>query len=125
MARRIRHGEVRWYTFRSPDKRRPVLILTRDSAIGYLTSLTVVPITTTIRNIPTEVFLSRDEDRMDQDCVINLDNIQTIPKIKLGSLIIRLSSVRMKEVDKAICFALGIKKLCATAFVLISTHSCT
>ena len=111
MARRIRHGEVRWYTFRPPDKSRPVLVLTRDSAIGYLTSLTVAPITTTIRDIPTEVFLSRDEDRMVQDCVVNLDNIQTIPKSKVGALITRLSSVRMEEVDKAICFALGIKNL--------------
>ena len=45
----MRRGEVRWYTFRAPDKRRPVLILTRDSAVGYLTSVTVAPITTTIR----------------------------------------------------------------------------
>ncbi len=104
----MRRGEVRWYTFRAPDKRRPVLILTRDSAVGYLTSLTVAPITTTIRDIPTEVFLSRDEDGTLQDCVANLDNIQTVRQRQLGSLITRLSRVRMEEIDKAICFALGI-----------------
>lgn len=104
----MRRGEVGWYTFRAPDKRRPVLILTRDSAISYLTWLTVAPITTTIRDIPTELFLSRDEDGTLQDCAANLDNIQTVPQRKVGSLITRLSQIRMEEVDKAICFALGI-----------------
>ena len=104
----MRRGEVRWYTFRAPDKRRPVLILTRNSAISYLTSLTVAPITTTIRDIPTEVFLSRDEDGTLQDCAANLDNIQTVPQGKVGSLITRLSRARMEEVDQAISFALGM-----------------
>jgi mRNA interferase MazF len=48
----MRRGEVRWYEFQPPDKRRPVLILTRDLVIGYLNEVTVVPITTTIRGIP-------------------------------------------------------------------------
>ncbi len=51
----MKWGEVCWYTFKSPDKRRPVLILTRNSAIGFLNALTIVPLTSTIRDIPTEV----------------------------------------------------------------------
>ena len=54
----MNQGDVYWYTFRAPDKRRPVLILTRNSAIPFLTGVTVAPITTTVRGIPSEIFLS-------------------------------------------------------------------
>ncbi|MFZ6026202.1 MAG: type II toxin-antitoxin system PemK/MazF family toxin [Chloroflexota bacterium] len=103
----MRHGEVRWYTFKAPDKRRPVLILTRNSAIGFLNALTVAPITTTVREIPTEVFLSR-EDGMPANCAVNLDNLQTIPKEQIGALITTLSPARLNDVNRALCFALGM-----------------
>jgi len=102
----MRRGEVRWYTFEAPDKRRPALILSRNSAIGFLNLLTIAPITTTIRNIPSEVFLSRI-DGMFTDCAVNLDNIQTAPKARIGALIAALSAAKMEEVQKAISFALG------------------
>ena len=101
---------MRWYTFQSPDRRRPVLILTRTSAIGYLNALTVAPITATIRGIPSEVSLSQ-ADGLLTDCAVNLDNLQTVPKEKIGDLIARLSSVRMAEVRTALCFALGLDDL--------------
>ena len=103
----MRRGEVRWYTFEVPDKRRPVLILTRSSAIGFLTALTIAPITTTVRSIPSEVFLTR-EDGLLTDCAVNLDNIQTVPKANLGLLIASLSPERMREVRRALSFALGL-----------------
>lgn len=103
----MRRGEVRWYTFQEPDKRRPVLILTRDSAIGYLNALTVAPITTTIRNIPSEVYLTPDDGLL-TECAANLDNIQTVPKAKLGPLIAYLSRERREEVNQALGFALGL-----------------
>ncbi len=103
----MRRGEVRWYTFQAPDKRRPVLILTRNSAIGFLNALTVAPITTTVRDIPSEVFLTPDDGLL-TNCTANMDNIQTVPKHKLGSLIAHLSSERMEEVNQAIAFALGL-----------------
>ncbi len=103
----MRQGEVRWYTFKAPDKHRPVLILTRNSAIGYLNALTVAPITTTIRDIPWEVFLAQ-EDGLLTNCAANMDNIQTVPKHRLGSVIAYLSSDRMVEVNQAIAFALGL-----------------
>ena len=59
MARLIQWGEVRWYRFRRPDKKRPVLILTRQSALDFLGEVTVAPVTSTIREIPSEVLLTR------------------------------------------------------------------
>jgi mRNA interferase MazF len=103
----MRRGEVRWYTFKAPDKRRPVLILTRNSVIGVLNALTVAPITTTVRDIPSEVFLS-PEDGLLTDCAANMDHLQTVPKHKLGSLIAYLPSEKMEAVNEAITFALGM-----------------
>ncbi len=105
----MRRGDVRWSTLRSPDKRRPVLVLTRSSALPYLTNVTVAPLTTTVRNIPTEVLLSPEEDGLPQRCAVNLDNIQTIAQDAVGALIVQLSSERMQEVERAIQFALGIE----------------
>jgi mRNA interferase MazF len=104
----VKRGEVRWYTFRSPDKRRPVLVLTRSSAISYLSGITVAPLTTTIRNIPSETLLTPEEDRVPEMCVVNLDNVQTVQKQQLGALITTLSTPRMVEVEQALCFALGM-----------------
>lgn len=68
----MRHGEIRWYTFALPDKRRPVLLLTRDNMLRRLNDVTVASITTTIRKIDSEVRLSPD-DGMPFDCAINCD----------------------------------------------------
>ena len=82
------------------------MILTRNSAIGYLGEVTIAPITSTIRDIPSEVLLSK-EDGMKHDCAINLDHIQTVSKGKVGGLITKLSPTRMDELHKALNFALG------------------
>ena len=85
----MKRGEIRWYKFKSPDKKRPVLILTRDSVLEHLRGVTVAPITSTIRDIPSEVLLTR-EDGLRKDCAINCDHMQTVSKNKIGSLIIEL-----------------------------------
>ncbi len=103
----MRRGEVRWYRFASPDKRRPVVILTRDSIIEYLGEVTVAPITTTIRGIPSEVFLSRP-DGMPRDCAVNCDHLQTVSKDKVGGLVTTLAPARMDEVAGAVAFALAL-----------------
>ena len=90
----MKQGDIYWYTFRSPDKRRPVLLLTRSSAIPFLTGVTVAPISTTIRNIPSEVLLTPDEDGVPEECVVNADNIQTIQKANLGALITQLNETK-------------------------------
>lgn len=104
-------GDIYWYSFPAPDKRRPVLILTRNSAISFLTGITVASITTTIRGIPSEVILTSAEDGVPSDCAVNVDNIQTIQKVKLGAYISHLSLDRMREVRAAIEFALGFDLL--------------
>ena len=103
----MKHGEIRWYKFIGPDKKRPVSILTTTSVLEYLGEVTVAPITSTVRDIPSEVFLSKD-DGMFKDCAINCDHLQTVSKGKIGPLITRLSSIKMADVGKAICFALDI-----------------
>jgi mRNA interferase MazF len=98
---------VCWYTFKAPDKKRPVLILTRESAISVLNSVTIAPITSTIRSIPTEILLT-EQDGVPHICAANFDNLQTVPKSNIGSRITRLTSRRMKEVATAVSFALGL-----------------
>ena len=102
----MKRGEVRWYVFSRPDKKRPVLILTRDSALEFLGEVTVAPITSTIRDIPSEVLLS-EADGMPRDCAVNLDHLQTVSKSKLGSLIATLSADKMQQVRSSLVFALG------------------
>ncbi len=102
----MRRGEIRWYRFAKPDKKRPVLILTRDSAIEFLGEVTVAPVTSTVREIPTEVILGRD-DGLQRDCAVNLDHIQTVSKGRLGAVVTRLSKRQMEHVQGALLFALG------------------
>ena len=104
----MKRGDVCWYTFRAPDKRRPVLILTRTSALGFLTGITIAPLTTVIREIPTEVLLTPQEDGVLELCVVSLDNLQTVQKAQVGRLITALSAMRMAAVEQAVCFALGM-----------------
>jgi mRNA interferase MazF len=103
----MKRGEVRWYKFKTPDKKRPVLILTRDSILEYLGEVTVAPVTTTIRQVPSEVLLSRS-DGMPRDCAVNCDHIQTVSKARLGSLITTLSPEKLKQVTGAVDFALDL-----------------
>ena len=103
----MRRGEVYWYVFKSLDKRRPVLILTRSSVIPYLNTVTIAPITSRIREIPSEVLLTI-EDGMPSVCAANFDHIQTVDKSKIGEFITRLSFERLDEVREAVYFALGL-----------------
>ncbi|HEX5758988.1 MAG TPA: type II toxin-antitoxin system PemK/MazF family toxin [Thermoanaerobaculia bacterium] len=105
----MRRGEVRWYKFDRPDKRRPVVILTRSSALEMLNETTVAPVTSTIRNIPSEVQLS-PADGMPRDCAVNLDHLQTVPKARLGPLITTLTHNRLEEIRTALLFALEFRR---------------
>ncbi len=103
----MRRGEIRFYQFQHPEKSRPVLILTRDSIIEYLGEVTVAPITSTIRDIPSEVVLTR-QDGMARDCAVNCDHLQTVSKAKIGALVTTLSSAKMSQVREAVVFALNL-----------------
>ena len=106
MADTVARGDVRLYRFAPPDKNRPVVVLTRDSAIGYLSTVTVAPITSTIRGVPSEVVLN-EGDGMKSVCAVNLHNAITISSDRLGRRVARLSSLRMNEICAALCFSLG------------------
>ncbi len=85
----MKRGEIRWYRFAPPDKRRPVVVLTRDSILAYLGEVTVAPVTRTVRDVPSEVVLGPD-DGMPEVCAINLDHVQTVSKNRLGGIIATL-----------------------------------
>jgi mRNA interferase MazF len=102
----IHRGEIRLCRFAPPDKQRPVLILTRDSAILHLGTVTVAPITSTIRSVPSEVILDID-DGMKNHCAVNLHNAVTVAQARLGRRVANLSSERMQQVCMALRFSLG------------------
>jgi mRNA interferase MazF len=102
----IARGDIRLYRFAPPDKVRPVVVLTRNSALGYLSTATVAPITSSIRGVPSEVRLD-EEDGMKSPCAVNLHNTVTVSQQRLGKLVAHLTSLRMKEVCGALSFSLG------------------
>ena len=96
-----------WIDLPRPVGRRPVLLLSRDAAYKVRTSVTVAPLTRTVRSIPTEVLLGTD-DGVPEECVVNLDDILTVSRSRLSSRITALSGDRMAEVRKAVIFALDL-----------------
>jgi len=79
----VKRGEIRWYTFALPDKRRPVLILTRNEVIDHLNEIIVVPITRTVRGLATEVVLTPD-DGMPVVSALNFDHIALAQRQRIG-----------------------------------------
>src|SRR5215467_13871134 len=110
VAGRIARGDVRLYEFAAPDKKRPVVVLTRNSAVNYLSTVTVAPVTSAIRGVPSEVVLN-EEDGMKARCVVNLHNAVTISQDRLGKRVAQLSSLRMNEICAALQFALGCDQI--------------
>lgn len=104
----MRRGEVWWAELSPPVGRRPILLLSRDSAYSVRTSVMVAIVTRTIRNIPVEVLLGQ-EDGMPAKCVVNLDDILTIPKFRLTEPITTLLPEKMLAVSQAIIFALDLR----------------
>lgn len=101
----LRRGDVVWLG-QTKGARRPVVILTRNAAIGVLTRVVVAPVTRTVRGIPTEVALSR-ADGMPDECVVTADNVQAVPKGMLKGRITTLSPARLDELCEALVYALG------------------
>ena len=105
----MRGGEIWWAELEPPAGMRPVLLLSRDEAYSVRSLIIVAPITTRIRRISSEVPLGTN-DGMPQDCVANLDTITTIPKDCLQGRITTLSAKKLREVEAAIRFALGMEQ---------------
>lgn len=80
-------------------------MLTRDSAIPYLSTVTVAPVTSTIRGVPSEIQLD-EEDGMKRPCAVNLHNVVTVSQQRLGKQVARLGARRMSEICSALRFSL-------------------
>ncbi len=106
MAGRLARGDIRLYTFEKPDKKRPVVLLTRDTAIDYLSRVTIAPITSSIRGVPSEIVLD-ERDGMKAVCAVNLHNVVTVPRDHIGKWVGQLSEERMKQLCSALRFSLG------------------
>ena len=106
MAARIERGDIRMYRFPSSGKRRPVLVLTRDLTIPHLSKVTIAPITSSVRGVPSEVALDV-EDGMKKRCAVNLHNLVTVRQHELGRRVARLGPEKMAEACGALLFALG------------------
>ena len=105
----MRRGEIRWYTFRAPDKRRPVLILTRTEIIDRLNEIIVVPATRTIRGLTTEVVLTTN-DGMPAMCALNFDHVALGQRSRIGPVMCSLPDARWTDVRRALLIACGFEE---------------
>ena len=105
----MKRGEIWWAELDPPAGRRPVLLLSRDEAYSVRELVTIAPVTTRIRRIPSEVALSL-EDGLPKPCVVNLDTITTIARARLRDRLTTLSAEKQRAIEVAIHFALGIER---------------
>ena len=106
MAERLNRGQIWLYTFKAPDKRRPVLILTRSDVIGLLETVMVAPITSTVRGSPGEVVLGVKEGLKHRSAA-NLDHVQTVRKDQLHSFVGTVTPDLMADICRALMIATG------------------
>ena len=106
MAREVNRGEIWTYRFKAPDKRRPVLILSRQEVIPLLHTVMVAPITSTRRGAPSEVPVGIREG-LKHDSSVNLDHIQTVDRARLLSYVGSLDASLMRHVCRALGLATG------------------
>ncbi|MDE2823821.1 MAG: type II toxin-antitoxin system PemK/MazF family toxin [Chloroflexota bacterium] len=101
-----RRGEIWLYRFDPPDKRRPVVVLTRSEVLPLLRTAMVAPITSTIRGLSSEVIVGVDEG-LKNDSAINCDHIQSVDQRMLRRYVGSLSESKMVEVCRAVAIATG------------------
>ena len=106
VAERLNRGEIWLFEFSRPDKRRPVLILTRQEVIELLHTVMVAPITSTIHGAPSEVIVGIEEG-LKKESAVNLDHVQTVEKAKLKRFVGSLGPQKMNAVCRALAIASG------------------
>lgn len=106
MARRVSRGEIWNYRFAAPDKRRPVVVLTRQEVIGLIHTVMVAPVTSTIRGLPSEVRVGVAEG-LKHDSAVNLDHVQSVEQAKLVGFVGQLDFAKMRHVCRALAIAAG------------------
>jgi mRNA interferase MazF len=102
----VNRGEIWRYRFAAPDKKRPVLVLSRQEVIGLLHTVMVAPITSTIRGAPSEVVVGIREG-LKHDSAVNLDHVQTIERARLETYLGHLGFDKMRAVCRALAVAVG------------------
>lgn len=102
----IQRGDIRWLRFRSPDKRRPVLVLGRPDVLPSLSQIPVIPLSTQARGLRWEVALGMG-DGIPSPCVLKPEWIRVVERAHLGPLITRLRDTRWPELRAALLDALG------------------
>jgi mRNA interferase MazF len=110
VARELNRGEIWRYRFAAPDKRRPVLILSRQEVIALLHTVMVAPITSTIRGVPSEVLVGVPEG-LKHESAVNLDHVQTIERSRLDGFVGQVRAEKMREVCRALAVATGCDAL--------------
>ena len=106
MSGRPQRGEIWLYTFKPPDKRRPVVVLTRESVLPLLRTAMVAPVTSTIRGLPSEVLVGVAEG-LKRDSAVNLDWVQTVEQRRLKHYLGSLNDSKMAQVCRALAVATG------------------
>ncbi len=86
-----------------------MLLLSRNEAYAVRELVTVAPVTTRVRHIASEVSLGPEEG-LPRPCVVNLDSITTIAKASLCERLTSLTFEKLREVEVALHFALGLEE---------------
>lgn len=102
----IARGDIRWFRFASPDKRRPVLVLGRADVLPSWSQVPVIPLSTQIRGLPWEVRLD-DADGVPSPCVLKIEWIRSVERVALGPLLATLPAERWPAVRAALLSVLG------------------
>jgi mRNA interferase MazF len=106
MAREVARGEIWMYRFASPDKRRPVLVISREDAIRVLSTVMVAPVTSSIHGLPSEVLVGTVEG-LKHPSAVNLDHVQTISRMRLTRYVGHVGGEKMRAVCRALAIATG------------------
>ena len=104
----MKRGEVWWAELPAPIGRRPVLLVSRDEAYELRTQAIIAQVTTRIRGIPVEIELG-PSDGLPRQCVANVDTLLTISLSQLTEFLATLNEQKLRELDAALRFALGIR----------------
>ncbi|MCU0255248.1 MAG: type II toxin-antitoxin system PemK/MazF family toxin [Vicinamibacterales bacterium] len=102
----MNRGDIWMYQFKAPDKRRPVLVISRQEVIPLLHTVMVAPITSTRRGAPSEVAVGPDEG-LKQPSAVNLDHVQTVERARLTAYVGAVSAQTMGQVCRALAIATG------------------
>ena len=109
MARGVKRGDIWMHAFAKPDKRRPVLVISRQSVIPLLRTVMVAPITSAIHGVPSEVLVGAEQG-LKHESAVNLDHVQTVDRSRLSGFIGHLDDALMDEVCRALAVATGCRR---------------